>query len=157
MAARTRALAALTLAAMMILGAVVPALAWESQVEGLPGPIRDAMAYLIGHNANGWHLRTHGPRRQHFFTGLLTTDGRFYDVELRNPERLDSVYVADGGRTLRLSFRTGDYADGVDFRVDGGTYVAFSLDVDGRPIAPQHIYLGAAGQHPESNPFAIWR
>ncbi|HZS01530.1 MAG TPA: hypothetical protein VFE37_22630 [Chloroflexota bacterium] len=157
MAASTRALAALALATAMLLGATFPALAWESRVEGLPGPVGDTTAYLIDHDAAGWHLTTHGPRLQHHFTGVLTTDGRFTDVQLRHPEHPDGVRLLDGGHELRINFYTFDYTDGVDFRVDGGTRLTFRLEVDDHLIAPAHIYLGAAGRHPERNPFTIGR
>jgi hypothetical protein len=157
MTARTRALAALTLAAAMLLGAAVPALAWESQGDGLPGPVGDPIAYRVGHDATGWHLLTSGPGPRHHFTGVLTTDGRFTDVQLVRPERPESVRLLDGGHTLRFSVETWDAHDGVHFRVDGGSRVTFYLEVDGHRIAPSHVYLGAAGVHPQHNPFTIRR
>jgi hypothetical protein len=157
MTTRIRALAALTLTATLLLTATVPALAWENRVEGLPSPVGDTTAYLIGHDGAGWHVATHGPRQQHHFTGVLTTDGAFTDLQLRHPEHPDGVRLGAGGRELRLNFQTSDYVDGVDFRIDGGSRLTFRLQVDDHPIAPARIYLGAAGQHPERNPFTIWR
>jgi hypothetical protein len=157
MAAQPRALAALLLAVALLIGGVVPALAWEGRVEGVPSAVGDTTAYLIGHDAGGWHLATHGPRQQHHFTGVLTTDGSFTDVQLRRPEQSDSVRLADGGHALRLNFVTYDYTDGLDFRVADGTRVTFRLEVDEHLVAPSHVYLGARGQHPEHDPFTIWR
>ncbi|HEY7068223.1 MAG TPA: hypothetical protein VII06_42635 [Chloroflexota bacterium] len=157
MVPRLRTAMALGLATLLLMGAALPVLAWENRVGGNPGPVGDTTAYLIGHDAGGWHLTMHGPRLQHHFTGVLTTDGVFTDVDLRHPENTDGARLGDGGHTLRINFYTYDYTDGVDFRVDGGTQVTFNLAVDDHPIAPGRICLGASSVHPAHNPFTIWR
>ena len=157
MAIRARLGTAIGLAMTAVALLVAPALAWETRVAGMPRPVADPLAYFIGHNAGGWHLVTSGPGPHHHFSGVLTTDGQFTDVQLRRPELLDAVQVTNGGHELRFSFQTWDGADGVDFQVAGGTHVTFTLDVDGHRIAPGHIYLGRNGAHPEHNPLMVRR
>lgn len=148
-----------------ILGAVglvavtfTSALAWPERVEGNNdlGP-NDPAGYYIWHNDNGWHLRTHGPGNHHEFSARLHTDGEFADVDTVRLESRDDVAVVDGGKTLVLRFHTYNWTDGVNFRVHGGDYLRFDLELDGHQIRVGHIYLGAEGRHPRDNPFVILR
>lgn len=45
----------------------------------------------------------------------------------------------------------------MNFRVHGDDYLSFDLELDGRQIHVDRIYLGAEGRHPRANPFVIRR
>ncbi|MCC6237144.1 MAG: hypothetical protein IT299_06185 [Dehalococcoidia bacterium] len=122
----------------------------EAERDGRP------VGYYIGRSADGGiHLRSHGPHARHHFTAVLRTDGTFVDVEGVRLERGDAVRVSDDGHTLRYDVYTFDGLDGVDFRVEGGEVLAFHLELNGRLIDTDRIYLGAADAHPAHNPFRI--
>lgn len=118
---------------------------------------RAPTGYYLWHDEGGWHLRTHGPGARHEFSARLTTDGTFTAVDAVRLEHRDRIAITDGGRTLRLHWHTYDGLDGVDFRVQGGTFLRFDLELEGRPITPERIFLGRRGHHPAHNPFTLVR
>src|SRR5579862_8260585 len=70
----------------------------------------DAAGVYIWHRAgvdHGWHLETTDPRKSgaHTYTGTITTDGKFSDVQLVRAEKDDSATI-DGNGNLNFSFVT---------------------------------------------------
>ncbi len=61
--------------------------------------------------------------------------------------------MLDGGQTLVLDFKTYNGGDGIHFSIEGGSCVGFDLELNGRPISTEKIYIGPEGRHPESNHF----
>ncbi len=119
----------------------------------------DASGVYIWHRSgvdHGWHLETTDPRGSgpHAYTGTLTTDGKFTDVQLVHPESGDSATI-DGNGALNYSFTTYSGIDGVDFRDPGGSEITFSLYEDGSLMATSNINLGDNSHHPASNPFTL--
>ena len=145
-----------TLAALSLAGALAaPAMA--ARPDGFhPG---DPVGVYIWHRAgvdHGWHLETTDPKGtgSHTYTGTLTTDGKFADVQLVRPEKDDSATI-DGSGNLDYSFVTYDGIDGVDFRDPGGTQITFTLYLDGQLMSATEINLGDNSHHPSVNPFTL--
>jgi hypothetical protein len=111
--------------------------------------------YYIWRDADGINLRTHGPRGYHHFRAVLHTDGVFVDVEAVFGELRDRVRVTNHGHTLILDVHTFDHIDGVNFRVRGGDWLSFDLELEGRQIPTNYIFLGSMQSHPDNNPFAV--
>ena len=105
---------------------------------------------------HGWHMETTDPAKTgvHTYTGTITTDGKFADVQLVRPENDDSATV-DGNDNLNFSFKTYSGIDGVDWRVIGGTQMTFTLSEDGQPMSTGAINIGDGSSHPVSDPFTI--
>jgi hypothetical protein len=153
---------ALAAAAALLLAAVPASLAAEPQrpLDTTPTINHDNPTgyYLWRTNDGGtFHLRTHGPDKQHDFDAVLRTDGTFENVD---PVRLDQangdhVDLRDGGHELAIHFHTYDFTDGVNFTVRDGGHVHFNLKLDGQDIATDSIFIGANGRHPQNNPFSI--
>ena len=130
------------------------------------GPVDDGAPSLddnsptgdyIWHDDKGFHLRTHGPHARHDFDAILHTNGVFKNVD---PVRLedgtnDRFEVRDAGHELVLHFETFDFTDGVNFNIQDGQRLRFNLKLDHTQIGTDHIFLGAHGAHPDSNPFVI--
>ncbi|HEX6513838.1 MAG TPA: hypothetical protein VF157_16155 [Chloroflexota bacterium] len=118
----------------------------------------DAAGIRICRGKEGeWRLMTTDPAKSgaHEYTGTLTTNGKFDDVQLIRPENDDAASL-DGQGNLVFDFKTYSGIDGVSFRVGGGANeVTFNLMLDDQQLAPSHIWIGDNGRHPKSDPFAL--
>ena len=152
------ATAALAMSAPAVAHAEEPdAPAAPDALGGVPEIRPDApTGYYIWRDEDGINLRTHGPRGYHHFVAVLHTDGVFRDVEPVANERGDAVRVTDRGHTLILNVHTYGRTDGVNFRVEGGDWLSFDLELDGRQAPTDHIFLGSMRSHPDSNPWRVW-
>ena len=147
----TSTLAALSLAATL----AVPALA--ARPDGLDRG--DASGVYLWHRAgvyHGFHLETTDPAKTgaHLYTGVISTNGKFEDVQLVHAENDDSATI-DGNGNLDYSFETYSGIDGVDWRVDGGTEMTFTLYEDGQLMSTSTINLGDKDTHPATDPFTL--
>lgn len=135
------------------------ALAWPGSTEGTPRAFDagDSRGFFIWHNDNGWHIRTTTHGREHVFTAVIKTDGRFVGVDGKKLENDDRVRLSPDRDTLHIRLETAGGADGVDFRVAGGDRLTFNLFMDGRPVDNDQIYLGRHGVHPRDNRFSVRR
>lgn len=135
------------------------AFAWSPRVEGKPDMFRpgEIKGYFIWHNENGLHIWTTTRGREHVFSGVIRTDGRFIDIKGQRLEH-DDFYRVDNDRN-RISFRdtTDGGIDGLNFKVANGSHVHFDLYMDGHKIDPQEIYIGNEGWHPEYSDFTLHR
>jgi hypothetical protein len=113
-----------------------------------------------------WHLAFNGsgdPDRPADLDARLTTAGRFlqcggYDMEnMRGVEkRLDKWRIEDDERTLTLQMTSRGDVDGVTFFVDPPeSPVTLEVTIDGEPVVPEQVYLGAEGRHPGGSPFRL--
>ncbi|MDR7542985.1 MAG: hypothetical protein QN120_01895 [Armatimonadota bacterium] len=109
--------------------------------------------YYIWHDGDEWHIRWQG-RGWGRLSGLVSTDGRFHEV---GRVRLEGDDLLARGRGLIAweASASGD-ADGVDFRTTGRR-LHFTLLVNGAPISPNLIFIGAGGTHPGANPYTVTR
>ena len=105
---------------------------------------------------HGWHMETTDPAKTgaHTYTGTVTTDGKFVDVQGVQLESDDSVEL-DGNGNLTFGFKTYSGIDGVDWRVDGGTQMTFTLYEDGQLMSSSSINIGDASHHPAADPFSL--
>jgi hypothetical protein len=151
----SRLLGPVLVALLLLTATAAPALAADDPLAGEPALV--PTGYYLWHGPGGFNLRTHGPGAAHHFRAVLTTDGRFVEVTPVRGELGDAVAVVGGGQRLIVDVTTFGGIDGARFRIVGGTWLHLDLGLDGQPIDPCRIYLGAAGAHPASNPFTLRR
>ena len=153
----TRALGAALLLVGMSAGS---AFAWPDRLDGRPEQFEvggDSAYYIWTDGENDFHLATTGPGPRRNFVAVIHTDGEITDVDQIRLEGDDSFELRDGGKELVVHFETFGHADTIQWKVRGGTHVAFNLRVDGHPIRPVNVYLGHAGYHPPAPIFRIHR
>jgi hypothetical protein len=124
------------------------------------------VGYAVWFDNGEWHLRWTSTRFGRAASGLISTDGRFGDVRRVRLEEGDLVARHDS--LIAWETRTGGRGaydgrddgraeiDGIAFRTNGER-LTFTLLVDGTPVQPSLIYLGASGMRPQRNPFTISR
>ncbi|WP_425060150.1 hypothetical protein SCACP_08120 [Sporomusa carbonis] len=138
------------------------ALAWSDRSEGQPyqtplGVMMRAPGLFIWHDHNDeLHIRSTNLGHQHVFSGIIQTDGRFYNIEQKQLENGDYVKVDRDHKTIRFRF-TGRGLDGIDFKVRGGETVDFDLYKDGKEMPRNEIFIGKKGWHPWHNNFYLER
>ena len=153
----TRALGAALLLVGMSAGS---AFAWPDRLDGRPEQFEvggDSAYYIWTDGENDFHLATTGPGPRRNFVAVIHTDGEITDVDQIQLEDDDGFELRDGGTELVVHFETFGNADTIEWKVRGGTHVAFNLRVDGHPIHPVNVYLGHAGYHPPAPIFRIHR
>ncbi|MEA2641993.1 MAG: outer membrane protein [Chloroflexota bacterium] len=117
---------------------------------------RSPMGYYLWRSGDDRvHLATHGPGDEHNFDARIHTEGVIENVVTTRLENRDNYRIEDGGHTLVLHFHTYNFTDGVSFTVRGAERLELGLKLDGSLISTSGIYIGAAGRHPEHNPFHI--
>ena len=111
--------------------------------------------YYLWIDGNQIHLRTTDPGGDASeYTGKITTDGQFRDVNLIQPE--DTDWAVGDNHKLDFHFVTHNRVDGVSFTAAGATRVTFHLFRNGHEIRTDHIFLGGGGMHPPGNPFTLF-
>ncbi len=135
------------------------ALAWHAPVEGAPTAMQQwaARGFFIWQDGDGMHVRVRAETMRAPFSGTIKTDGVFAVVHGKKLEYGDHYRLDANKRTLQFKFQTAGAVDGLDFKVMGGTYLAFSLMVGGMAAEPAEIYLGHDGWRPSSNHFMLRR
>ncbi len=110
--------------------------------------------YYIHHYYAGWHVGWNGGGADHQFTGSISTDGRFEDVQPFELEQYPDVLEVSESETV-ITFDTWarDKEDGCDFVIEDGSWVTFDLYVDGIHV-PQRVYVyqGSIGIKREVTP-----
>lgn len=147
-------LVALTLVAMSSY-----AFAWAPRDQGRPDAFRpgDSRGYFIWHDYDGLHIWTSTRGARHEFSGVIRTDGAFFDVQGKRLEGDDFFRVDRDRDTIQFRFETAGGADGINFRIDGGSYANFDLFIDGHRIDPGEIYIGDRNWHPRHSDFTLYR
>jgi hypothetical protein len=102
----------------------------------------------------GWHLRVSeaGPDRA-IFSGQISTDGVLKDVTRRTEGGDLTLNIGDH----RVLYRFTNYGavDGLDFVVPCSSTFRVSVSMNHAPLSTSHIVIGAANNHPTSNPFTV--
>ena len=159
-----RTIAALAIGICLSLVSVVSIFAWGSRIEGRPlsfeaGSTRGV--YFWHESDDGLHLRTTDARNTpHYYTGTITTDGTFVGLTTVKLDGSDSATIDGSGHTLTFSFTTYsgiDGIDGIDYFIQEGTQQTVSVQLDGKALPVDNIYLGAYSVHPDNNPFVAVR
>lgn len=97
--------------------------------------------YYIHRHYSGWHVGWNGAGTDHQFTGSISTDGRFDEVEPFELERYpDVLEISESGTVISFDTWTRTGEDGCDFVIDGGTSVTFDLSIDGT-LDPGRVYV----------------
>lgn len=133
------------------------ALAWSDRSEGRPHPSHPfgAPSLSIWHDrADEFHVKSANLRGNHVFTGVIQTDGRFYDIDEKQMENGDYVKVDRDRNTLRFRL-TGRGFDEFNFKVRRGDTLQFDLNKDGRDMPTREIFIGRDGWHPRDNRFTL--
>ncbi len=135
------------------------ALAWGDRSEGRPDQTLRQMMRIpslsVWHDHNNeFHIKSTNLRDQHVFTGVIHTNGRFYDIEKKELENGDYIKVDRHHDTIRFRF-TGRGIDEINFRVKGGDTVKFNLYKDGHEMPSEDIFIGKRGWHPRDNTFNL--
>jgi hypothetical protein len=136
---------------------------WPAQITGVT-PVFPNMTrgFYIGANAGGTfyleasHHQTI-PRVFDRFSGTVTTDGSFENVNAIMLERRDSYSVSPDGHTLSFSFEDGGDIDGVSFVASCGSTITFNLNFNGASAPTSIINLGMPSTNPSGNPFTFTR
>jgi hypothetical protein len=137
---------------------------WPAWIQGRPlslepgGTTGFYFWHGVGGADDGLNLYTTTPYdRETTFTAVLTTNGRFRDLHRERFEPADASAISPDGHRLVLRFQTHDGIDGVNFHLEGGTYVTLRLYKEGHEIDPSSIFVGAFSVHPDTNPFTVYR
>ena len=119
--------------------------------------------YAVWRDGQGWHVRTTTKELEHHFRSHIAVAGgklekvKGYKRERRGPQK-DLFVVGPEDQTINFDFSTKGGIDGVDFRVKGkGATLSFVLEVGGKDpkFMPERIFVGKAGAHPATTPFAL--
>jgi hypothetical protein len=137
---------------------------WPAWIQGRPVSLEPGSApgfyfwHGFGGEDAGLNLYTTTPwNSEHTFTAVLTTNGTFRDLDRSRFEPADDAAISGGGHVLVVRLHTYDGIDGVNFHIEGGTFVTLRLYHEGHEIDPAFIHVGAFGVHPNDNPFTVYR
>jgi len=136
---------------------------WPAQITGVPTVAPNMpQGFYIGVNSDGQfslEVTHHQSTPRHFyrFTGTVTTDGSFSDVNAIMLEKHDSYSVSGDQQTLTFSFNNGGAIDGVSFVPMCGSTITFQLSIKGSTATTSRINLGVPATNPSSNPFTFTR
>jgi hypothetical protein len=151
-------MAAATVALLWLLtagpGVAKEARDWQGRPDFEQG---ESLGYFVWRDDDGWHVRwtTKGKRRT--FAGTISCDGAFMNVEPVSKGQRDWVKRRGDG-VIRFDTVVEGGVDGVDFRLSpSAERITFDLEMDGRPVAPDLVRLGARKRRPASVPFTIDR
>jgi len=132
--------------------------AYSSNFDERPAALESGKStgYFLWQDKDGLHLRTISTGAAHGFSGTVRTDGRFEDIfEKYKGNNEDYFDVSKSQNKIAYNFTTSEEEEGIDFKLSYGSYVKFSLALDGEPIATEKIFIGKDGWHPARNEFTI--
>jgi Bacterial Ig-like domain (group 1) len=136
---------------------------WPQQVSGVPPVHPNApRGFYIGATASGTfslQVAHHQaiPRVFDHFSGTITTDGSFEDVNAIMLEKRDTYSVSPDMHTLTFSFDNGGDIDGLSFVAMCGSTITFNLNFEGASAPTSLINLGMPSTNPSGNPFTFTR
>ncbi len=129
------------------------AFAWSDHSEGRPQ--QNPPSLSVWHDRNDeFYVKSANFRNLHVFSGVIQTNGRFYDIDEKNLENGDFITVDHDRNTIRFRF-TGFGVDEFNFKVRGGNILKFDLSKDGRDMASNEIFIGQSSWHPRDNRFTL--
>ncbi|MBN9517411.1 hypothetical protein J0H58_02660 [bacterium] len=108
-----------------------------------------------------WHLAltTTKKGKGDLFTGSVRADkgqviGAFDKLEKRKDGKVDWIFPHKDGGGFDFRFTNFGFVDKTQFKATGATTLTFNVQLNGQP-APQIVYVGKAGKHPEKVPFTL--
>jgi uncharacterized repeat protein (TIGR01451 family) len=117
---------------------------WPSVADGyfVPTFHQPPPGFFIGVVGNTWRLYTHNLVYHQHESGKITTTGTFTNVQRLSFGPQDIVTLVNP-HTVKFSFRTGPFLDGLTFTTQCGNTLNFSnLTLNGAPIKASEIFLG---------------
>jgi hypothetical protein len=131
--------------------------AYLPHIDGKPDSFEpgNSQGYFIWQDKEGLHVRTTTFGKKHIFSGVIRTDGKFRDVFGKATMADDSFHVSDNQDKITFQFTDTGESSGIDFYFKNGTYLTFSLSMDGDEINSNDIFIGKDGWHPGSYKFTI--
>lgn len=114
------------------------------------------MGYFLWQDKEGLHLRITSNGILHTFSGNIRTDGRFENVLGKYQGGNEDYFeVSKSQNRITYNFTTTNEEEGIDFQLSYGSYVKFSLSLDGESIDPEEIFIGKDGWHPARYEFTL--
>lgn len=102
----------------------------------------------------GWHVRTTTGGQEHSFKGEIAVRGSGIMTELKANRTELNDRVRGNPSGAAFEFKTAGFEDGIDFRVEPGNCIEFTLKLDGKS-QPSKIYLGGRQTNPGSSFFKL--
>lgn len=133
---------------------------WPDFATGRPAGLDagDRGGVYLWHDDAGWHLRiTHIGDDKRAYSGVLTTSGRFADVDAVKLERDDHLSVGPNDHVLSFRFVNYGGIDGIDFHTRCAPRITFNLRADGQELGTERVVIGHHDANPTSVPFTIER
>jgi 4-amino-4-deoxy-L-arabinose transferase-like glycosyltransferase len=97
--------------------------------------------YYIHRYYAGWHVGWNGAGTDHRFTGSITTDGHFEEVQPFELEQYPDVFeVAESQNRIDFDTWSRSGEDGCDFVLEDASFVTFDLQID-EASRPEHVYI----------------
>jgi hypothetical protein len=109
-----------------------------------------------------WHfaLTTSKKSKGDLFTGSVRADkglivGTFDKLEKRKDGKVDWIFPHKDGGGFDFRFTNFGFVDKTEFKAGpGASTITFNVQVNGQ-LAPQLVFIGKAGKHPEKVPFSL--
>lgn len=112
--------------------------------------------YFLWQDQEGMHLWVWPAGVTHTFSGMIRTDGRFDNVLGKYQNESASCFTVNKSQNKILYNFTTDKEKGrIDFQLAYGSFIKFSLSIDGEPAMPEQIFIGKEGGHPATHEFTF--
>jgi hypothetical protein len=120
----------------------------QRTIPGRPLVSPSTEAYLVWHDAAGWHLRARADVARRFHGEIETGGG----TSVNPVGGLAKSAILTGGGGIAFNFALDGAEAGFDWRGDGCQ--AFALFIDG-DVRPLRVFAGALGASPAKVPFSL--
>ena len=128
-----------------------------SPFEGQPTAFNpgNILGYFIWLKNDRWHVKmtTRGAERR--FSGSVRTNGTFADMNWNNLDATDRISVNSPANEIKFDLKTTRQSEGFSFRTNKLDDITFLLYMDGKPVDPNNIFLGADNRQPGTSSFTI--
>ncbi|MCC7076971.1 MAG: hypothetical protein IT198_07585 [Acidimicrobiia bacterium] len=132
---------------------------WPAEYEGRPASFQAhaQKGIYVWHDNRGWHLGvTHEGQGPVVFKGRITVNGKLLGHERFAEGRDDAVIRRDPMRIL-YRFVNWSWIDGLSFVTHCTATIVIQGTIDGEPVTPDQVFVGAGGVHPDTVPLVIRR
>ena len=130
---------------------------WPASAAGRPAAHPETDAVYVWHTSRGWRVRVNDPGTDRaVFTGSVKVDGQVFAVGRHLETGGEGVLNTDA-HAAYFRFVNFGGVDGLNFRTRCSTTFTLKVQRNGVTVPAEHVYVGAAGQHPSSVPLTIDR
>ena len=131
---------------------------WPASAEGRPAVHADAAGVYVWHTTRGWRVRVNDPAATAgdptVFTGSIAVDGAMLSVGRHLEDGAEGIAKVSRQRIV-FRFVNHGGVDGLNFATKCSTTLRVNVRADGVAVSADHVYIGAAGNHPDAVPFSI--